>query len=127
MAELKLNQLVKNRQVKSVSLSVDYLQKAEKVIVQQVQRMHYKNEIKCFSDQQSLAKSSPLNKLDPIMVDGILRVGGRLARANISFNAKHPALLPQQSKVSNLLLQNAHVSVGHLGKNAMNSFLRQKY
>ena len=54
----------------------------------------------CFSeDLHRLARGSgvsrEIRKLAPFLdTDGTLRVGGRIARSMLSYEAKHPALLP---------------------------------
>ncbi|CAB3996231.1 Hypothetical predicted protein [Paramuricea clavata] len=51
---------------------------------------------------------SPLRKLNPIIVDVILRVGGRLQRASIGYNASHPVILPQKHPVTQLIINHYH-------------------
>lgn len=61
-----------------------------------------------------LQKTSQLYKLDPFMdEDGILRVGGRIRRANMDKNKKHPAILPRNSHMTELLLCHYHKRVQH--------------
>lgn len=61
------------------------------------------------------------------MKDGLIRVGGRLERAYLQSDAKHPILLPKTSIVSKLILEDIHKSIGHLGKNAILASLRQRF
>ncbi len=64
-----------------------------------------------------LKKASPLYKLDPFVDDnGILRVGGRLRRANLSDDHKFPIILPKNNYVSKLIVREIHVSVKHQGR-----------
>ena len=44
--------------------------------------------------------NSPIHRLDPFLEEGILRVGGRLKRADLPHETKHPAILPQKSHVT---------------------------
>ena len=46
--------------------------------------------------------------------DGIIRVGGRVDDAVVSYETKHPALLPYHHKMSRLITEEAHQS-GHSG------------
>ena len=65
--------------------------------------------------------------MDPFIdQNGLLRVGGRLARADITYDAKHTMILPKDSPVSKLIMEDIHKSVGHLGKHTMLAVLRQK-
>jgi hypothetical protein len=51
-----------------------------------------------------IKRNSKLSKLDPFIEDGILRVGGRLDRALISYDAKHPIILPKDSPTSTTII-----------------------
>ena len=112
-------------------LSLETLQNAETVIVKHVQSQYFANEIKTLeniqNDSSRISKNSAIYRLDPILVNGVLRVGGRLSLSNLPYDAKHPIILPKQSLISKLIMFDAHKNVGHLGKNSMLSNLRQKY
>lgn len=68
-------------------------------------------------------RKSQLYKLDPVLQDGILRVGGRLNRAAMPEESKHPAILSKGSRVSTLILSDIHQRCGHCGRNYMLSTL----
>ncbi|XP_052378933.1 uncharacterized protein LOC127931174 [Oncorhynchus keta] len=64
------------------SLSVYDLDEAEKVIIRFEQRQHFKQDIALVVKGKQCAKrSGSICKLDPIVDNGILRVGGRLTKA----------------------------------------------
>lgn len=71
------------------------LEKAEKAVISFVQKQHFPEEILSLNSGIAIKKSSHLRKLDPVMIDGVLRVGGRLSRAALPKEAKHPAILPK--------------------------------
>ena len=52
---------------------------------------------------------------DPYVVDGVLRVGGRLRNSQLSASTKHPILLPSNHHVTDLLILHHHCQEGHLG------------
>ncbi|XP_070549375.1 uncharacterized protein [Ptychodera flava] len=108
-------------------LPAEVLEKAERAIIGYVQRQHFAQEIESVQNNQPIKKSSPIYRLDPIMKDGLLRIGGRLSHAMLPYEVKHPMLLPRGSLVSTLILQDIHRQVGHLGRNSMLDKLRQKY
>lgn len=83
--------------------------------------------MKALQTGQPLRKSSRLYKLDPILQDGILRIGGRLSKLAMPEHFKHPAILPNTGHFSKLLLNHTHHLVGHCGKNQMLSKLRTNY
>lgn len=81
-----------------------------------------------FSNPTKAAKSLPrkLAKLHPILVNGLLRVGGRLGNAPISDHAKHPIIIPK-GHFSDLLIQHHHRINGHVGPGHTWAVIRQHY
>lgn len=79
--------------------SVEEPEKAEKAIVIFVQKQHFSEEISNLTNGKPIKESSHLHKLDPVMVNGILRVGSRLSRSALPEEAKHPAILPKSSNI----------------------------
>ena len=71
--------------------------------------------------------TSSLRKLNPILVNGILRVGGRLQHAPIDFETKHPVILPAHHFVTRLLVEHYHVCDGHIGLSQLATNIRQRY
>ena len=72
--------------------------------------------------------TTSLSKLNPVLDgEGILRVGGRLENAAISYDAKHQIILPYRYHVTNLIIQKYHQEAGHLGQEYVLSGLRQLY
>ena len=55
-------------------------------------------------DGTQVKKSSNLRSLDPIIVNGVLRVSGRLSLASTAFEAKHQIILPKKDHVTNLVV-----------------------
>ena len=78
-------------------------------------------------ENKSVKKSSPLLKLDPILVDGLLRVGGRLNRAPINPDAKNPVILPKQNPIVDLIIEHYHIMLGHSGREHVLAILRDRY
>ncbi|XP_070569421.1 uncharacterized protein [Ptychodera flava] len=108
-------------------VSLENLQRAEDAIMKYVQRKHFPDEMALLQRKKQVRRYSPLYKLDPILDKGIIRVGGRLERASVSPDSKHPIVLPKDSPVSTIILQETHKEVGHLGRNSMLAKLREKY
>lgn len=74
-----------------------------------------------------MRRSSPIYKLDPILQDGTLRVGGRLCKSAMPEQAMHPAVLSKDMHITSVILQDIHEKSGHSGRNYILSQLRQKY
>ena len=75
----------------------------------------------------SMKNNSPIQRLDPFLENGIFRVGGRLRRADLPHETKHPVILPPKSHVTTLLIRHAHKRLGHAGRGHVISSLREKY
>ena len=97
--------------------AVEDLANAEMEIIRSVQHEHFKEEIKTLRQlstcgeflsreavnqrDMSLKKTSCMYRLDPYLdADGILRVGGRLRRANMPEGIKQQVVLPKGSHVT---------------------------
>lgn len=114
--------------LKGQSLTPEDLAEAEWSIIQYVQRDKFKAEIASLkSDFKNVTKESLLYKLDPVMDGDVLRVGGRLSKAALPAESKHPAILSKDLHVSTLIMRHIHFKLGHAGRNHMLSSLRRKY
>lgn len=117
-----------NREIKtSDGLTVEDLEKAETEIICYCQRRKFPAEILSLRKGMNIKRSSQIHKLNPILANDVLRVGGRLSRAAMPEEVKHQIILPKDSYVSDLILRHIHEKVGHSGRNRMLSVLRQKY
>ena len=84
-------------------LDVLKVEKAENAIIKYVQSWTFQDKtLMLRGDVRAVKKSSSIVKLDPILVNRILRVGGRLHYSMISSEARHPAILPKHHYISNL-------------------------
>ena len=114
--------------LKRQSLTPEDLVQAEESIILYVQKQKFEAEITSLkSGFKTISKESTLYKLDPMLDDGILRVGGRLDNAALSAESKHPVILSKDMHVATLILRYIHDQLGHAGRNHMLSRLRQKY
>ncbi|XP_045449996.1 uncharacterized protein LOC123658688 [Melitaea cinxia] len=77
-----------------------------------------------------LRKQLPRNfrKLNPFLDDqGILRVGGRLARSGLEFEHKHPALLPRKCVLTTAVIESIHRKNLHPGLNTTHYLILQQF
>lgn len=96
------------------SLTQEELSKAEEAVLKQVQRAHYKDDIMQLQKHQKLSNTNGLLSLSPVLDEnGLLRVTGRLQNAVISFNEKHPIILPRKAHISRVIVLDAHVRCSH--------------
>lgn len=108
-------------------LTVGELQQSELIIINELQKQHFAQEISQIKSQKVIANKHIL-QLSPFLDEsGTLRVGGRLANSKLSYFQKHPCLLPSKNKIVSLMLEKEHVLLGHAGAQNVLSNFRQKY
>lgn len=117
-------------------ITIVELNNAEFEILKHVQTRCFKEELGRLKQVNQQATSSRLNvlkkssnifKLDPILTQGLIRVGGRLQRAPINTDTMHPVILPKKHHVVKLIIQYYHHVAGHSGLVYALSLTRQRY
>ena len=118
-------------------LKVHELEEAEREIIKVVQGRCFHDELLSLqgtvaetanpSKVKSVKKSSHICQLDPVLLQGVISVGGRLQRSPISEDAKHPAILPKQHHVSDLIIRHYHLRCDHSGLEHTLSMIRERY
>ena len=108
-------------------LSVEDMQVADNAIIQFCQSTDYKEELESLRKGMSVKKSSHIHKLNPVLQDEQIRVGGRMVKSALPHEAKHPAILPQNHHVKTLIIRHVHETIGHSGRNHTLSRLRERY
>ncbi|XP_070531344.1 uncharacterized protein [Cardiocondyla obscurior] len=104
------------------------LEQSRKIVIRNIQKTGFANEIQYLSKYKSLPNSSPLLKLTPFIDgDGLLRVGGRLDNAAIDEESKHPLIIPKDSPITPLIITEAHIRTLHGGTQLTLGYLRTKY
>lgn len=92
------------------------------------QECNYSDEISRLSKHSNISKASKLVRLTPIVgTDGILRVGGRLCNAKMNYNEQHPMILPKSSKLTSLLIADAHKTTLHGGTQQTLGYLQRRF
>nr|XP_039272270.1 uncharacterized protein LOC120346573 [Styela clava] len=76
---------------------------------------------------RNLKIAPSMQKLNPVLIEGILRVGGRLQNAPIDFDLKHPIILPSNHHITQLIVREYHKSSHHCGASHTWNLLRQKF
>ena len=101
---------------KCKTLTPDDLNKAELYWIKYAQR-----------DLHAKIKNGELKQFSPFVDNkGIIRVGGRLSKAIVTYDCKHPAMLPYKHWISLLITRHAH-QYEHSGIAATTAKTRRKY
>ncbi|XP_046405050.1 uncharacterized protein LOC124170373 [Ischnura elegans] len=92
------------------------------------QSRYFGLEFDCFKSSKPLPKSSPLLPLQPFLDEkGIIRVGGRLKNAVLSYDERHPIIIAKQCHLALLLARHAHAATLHGGQQLTRCHLAQKF
>ena len=98
-------------------LNLEELSQSTQVIVRCLQNESSPEDVKEVKLNKEVKKSSKVANLRPVLVDGVLRVGGRLQKAVVpSWDEKHPMVLPKRHHVSQLIVRHYHESAAHSGR-----------
>lgn len=109
-------------------ITVDELENATTILIRMAQMHAFPNEITQLSASKHISTKSKLLSLNPFIdKDGLLRVGGRIRNANISFNQKHPIILPKGHPLTNLIINHEHLLHLHGGAQSVLAAIRLKY
>ena len=92
------------------------------------QKVAYPAEYKCLSANKSISSSSILLNLNPYMSENyIIRCCGRLeASPGLSYDERHPIILPYSSELPKLLIQFIHQISLHGGNQLVLRLLRSQ-
>ena len=119
-------------------ITVDEMEFAEQKILKYIQRRSFEEELKSMGAREFsvkdesikkgvVKKSSPICSLDPVMVGGLLRVGGRMRCASVEFDARHEIILPKDHQVVTLIVRYYHMRSGHSGQEYVLGLLRERF
>ena len=91
-------------------------QECLKVLVCEAQQTNFSSAISAIRKTGHAPENDPISALSPFIdPQGIVRVGGRLKRANIAFSAKHPILIPNKHPLSLIIVEHLHRKIKHQG------------
>jgi hypothetical protein len=112
----KIGRVRDENSVAEESLTPNELEESRKVWIKEAQ--------KSLKDR---LKRNEFRTLSPFEdEEGIIRVGGRVENALVSYETKHPALLPYDHRVSRLIAEEAH-RMGHSGVATTAAKTRRRY
>ena len=108
-------------------MNINDLHKSEKLIIEYVQSCEFPNVKKTLEKKCEIKSSCKIRDLNPLIHDEIIRVGGRLKYSHLSFNEKHPIILPSKHPVTKMIITQTHEEVGHAGRQHVLAKTRESY
>ena len=126
---LRFVEYIKNKNAlpKSRGIGIVEARNSTQKIVQLVQRQHFPEEIDSLSSGRQVKGHSKLANLSPVLIEGTIRVGGRIRHASIPFDAVHPMLLPKEHPITTSIVRHYHQTLGHAGREHVLAAIRQKF
>lgn len=108
-------------------ITAEEIQQAASFWAKYSQQLEFAKDIKCLESNSEVSKQSKLKRLNPFLDKShVLRVGGRLKNARLSYNKKFPIILPK-GPISKLIISQLHVNLLHAGPQLMLGVLREQY
>lgn len=102
---------------RSGPICVEERQEAALVLIKAAQREAFEEQLKWLSQKSyKLRKTHKMYQLDPILENGVLRVGGRLRMSSATLELKHPVILPEEGIFTQLILDHCCKKTQHQGR-----------
>jgi len=109
-------------------LQVEEIEQSMSILLSIAQREEYAEEIHCLKQGRKLSSKNKLLSLHPFLDNrGLLRVGGRLQEAQLSYNQKHPIILPKGQHLTHLIIREEHLKNMHAGLQSLLAIIRTRY
>ena len=105
--------------------TLEEIRRAERELFKNVQRRAFPDEVN--HHEKPVKKTSRLYKLDPILIDCLLCVGGRLRNVPVPAQSRNQIILPREDHVTSLIIDHYHRICGHSGKEHVLALIRQKF
>ncbi|KFD60758.1 hypothetical protein M514_11478 [Trichuris suis] len=116
------------RERQTSPLSITELDRAFIVCLTLAQHEYYGEEISCMLSGKSLKAHSKLLPLSPFIdKDGLMRVQGRIDRAELPYDARHPIILRPKNPLTNMIINAVHETIQHGSVELTLCELRQRY
>ncbi|CAG7734481.1 unnamed protein product [Allacma fusca] len=115
-----------NYQLPDRHITTQELEQAEHGWIRYLQRKNYREEIKAMVNSSKIPSNSAIKSLNPFIRARIVKVGGRLEKADIPNEQKHPILLPRHH-ITDLIIRWHHVHWNYAGVQLTLSMLQRSY
>ena len=92
-----------------------------------VQQESFGQELKDLKAGRSVSSNSTIVTLSPFLdSNGVMRAKGRLSKSNLSYDMKHPVILPSKHRVIEMYLNYKHKSLHHEGVEYLRSLIQRE-
>ncbi len=113
---------------KTKALLVKEIEEEKIYWIKFAQESIFHTEIKALKEKKPLPSRSRLLTLNPFLdKNEILRVGGRLKEAMVEYDSKHQIIIPKESHIAKLIINDAHLITKHGGAQLTTTYTRTQY
>ncbi|XP_038117277.1 uncharacterized protein LOC119769333 [Culex quinquefasciatus] len=115
----------KDNRVVSDHLTIGELRRSLKALVRLAQHTS-----SIGSDIKRVERGDPckqVQSLNPFIEDGVIRVGGRIQKSKLSYETKHPMILPHKHPIVTSLIRALHKEHLHVGPSGLLAAVRQRF
>lgn len=124
----RIRTLALKNKPKSKILCLKEIEKERIFWIKNAQEASFSEEIKALKNQRSLPEKSKLLTFYPFLdSDGVLRIGGRLKEAVIDYDSKHQIIIPKESTIAKMIINDAHLNTKHGGTQLTMTYTRTQY
>ena len=128
---LRFKQMTKKNRVsnfQSATPTHNEFNLAKVCLIKLTQKAYYSREYNDLSDSKPISKKSSLLTLNPFIdPNGVLRVNGRLANADLTYDERFPIIIPTSSNLCEIVLKFMHKTLMHADIALMMNMVRCQF
>ncbi|XP_075156671.1 uncharacterized protein LOC142229953 [Haematobia irritans] len=123
-----INRSRKKSITNKITLQAEEIENSKRKLIVMSQKLYYPQDYELLLSKSPLNNKSSILSLTPYLDEfGQIRIGGRLEHADLSFNERHPVLIPDKSHFATLLVRYCHEILLHGEHQVMLRAIRQGY
>ncbi len=97
-------------------------------MIRQCQREAFTDDLASLEKEKRVSECSHLLSFTPFLDgDKVIAVGGRLERAKMPYEVRHPIILPQKHRLTELIIEQCHCLENHGGVDHILASIRQRF
>ncbi len=124
----RLFALGKGKKLETNIITVPELRLGLVSLIRQCQREAFSDELESLKKSKSVDRRSRLLSFTLYLdEDQVIRVGGRLDRARLPYEVRHPIILPQKHRLTELVVESYHRLENHGGVDHVLAAIREKF
>lgn len=96
-------------------------------LVEIVQFDSFPLELKALKEKGTLPNNHHMKSLNLVLVNGVIRVGGRISNSSFSFDKRHQMLLPKGHQFTFMIITDLHSRYLHVGPQGLLAIIRERF